>query len=414
MFFRTLRTGLALASMLGAAPAWARPDETRGFPLGEKSRIHTSLDMGVGYDSNPGSVAANATVDDWKAHFLPAVSLTVPGSNVSLDGRAQLSVEQYFGTNPGKAADTFFGGSLQLSFKAGSAESPVAFELTESLVRTPNFVGAADGGLGAVGAEEIGLTQWYNRGEAKVVLRPGGGALEFRLGYGNELRLFDQAAEAQKHLALLEAKLRFLPKTAAVFNANFGFYSEIGDDGSNAFRGNPYNISVGLLGQITTAISAVAKIGFGDTLAYAAGQDFFGTANDTNIRSVIANLRVQYTFGNGSNVAVGYDRTMRNAIAVGGGYASDAPYAKLEVLVGDRFTFGALGRLEFRTFGGTSDVTGTVVSTDLRADYWFFDFLRGGVAYQLLVTDGEGVFAGNEPPPEAVRHQVLLTTGLYY
>lgn len=415
MNVRTLISGLGIASALVAGPALARPDETRGFPLGEKSRIHTALDMGVGYDSNPVSAPSAAVVDDWKAHFLPSVSVDVPGSSVSLTGRAQLTIEQFFGTNSGKAADTYFGGQLALSFSAGSDESVVGLEVRESLIRTPTFVGAADGGIGALGAEQIGLVQWYNRGEANIVLRPGGGALEFRLGYGNELRLFDSSSEAQKHMAKLQAKLRFLPKTAAVFDADFGFYSELsGGNTGDVYRGNPFNISVGLLGQLTTAISVIARIGFGDTLSYQQNQDFFGTANEGSIRSLIANARVQYTFGNGSSVALGYDRTVRNAIAVGGGFVSDSPYAKIEILVGDRFTFSTVGRLEFRTFGGTNDVTGQVYSADVRADYWFFDFLRGGAAYQVLATDGAGTFGGNTPVPVAARHQILLTTGLYY
>ena len=66
-----------------------------------------------------------------------------------------------------------------------------------------------------------------------------------------------------------------------MFRADFGFYSEVGARAEDPiYRGNPYNISIGLLGQVTTAISAIARVGFGDTLAYAAGQDFFGTTND--------------------------------------------------------------------------------------------------------------------------------------
>jgi hypothetical protein len=427
MNLRTLCSGLLVGTFGVSSPAWARPDETRGFPLGEKSRIHTSLDLGVGYDSNPDSRDAASTVDDWKAHFLPALEIDVPGTSISFNSRAQLTVQQTFGTNAGGPAQTLFGGSLSLGLTAGGSDSVVGFEVQESLIRTPTFAGQVD--VGSIGADEASLVQWYNRGDANLVLRPGGGALEFRLGYGNELRIFDLSSEAQKHQAQFEAKLRFLPKTAVVFRADFGFYSEVGytepgqaSSDDPVYRGNPYNISIGLLGQVTTAISAIARVGFGDTLAYAADEDFFGASNEGSIRSVIANLRLQYTFGNGSNFALGYDRAMKNAIAVGGGYASDAPYAKVEILVGDRFTFGALGRLDFRTFGGTSDATSTVISADVRADYWFFDFLRGGVAYQLLSTSGEGNVPGSgvgsvpvlAPLREAVRHQILLTTGLYY
>lgn len=409
MKFQKIPYSFALLSVCAASPAFARPEATGGFPLGEKSRVHTMLDLGLGYDSNPGALPSGVSLDDWKAQILPAIAVSVPGSNVTLDARAQLAIETYFGTAAGGQSDAFVGGNLSIGFTAGGDDSVVGFELVESLLRTPNFVQVEQDGLGTVGADEISFLQWYNRGEANVVLRPGGGALEFRLGYGNELRLFDELAQSQRHVALLEAKLRFLPKTAVAFNADLGFYSD-----TAGFRSNPYNLSVALLGQITEGLAVVARLGYGDTLSYLEGESFFGATADTSIRSIIVSLRAEYTFSNGTSLTAGYERQMKQAIGVGFGYASDSPYIKAEILVGDRFSLATLGRMEIRTFAGPGDAGSRVFIADARADYWFFDFLRGGLAYQLLHTDSELAPLGGAALPAATRHQVLLTTGLYY
>jgi len=409
MMFSKIQYSLALLSLCAASPAFARPEATGGFPLGEKSRVHTMLDLGVGYDSNRASNGAGTRIDDWRAQFLPAISVNVPGSSITLDALAQLSIQTYFGTNALLASDAFVGGNVNISFTAGGGDSVVGFELTEGLFRTPSFLSVDQEGIGTIGVEEISFLQWYNRTEANMVLRPGGGALEFRIGYGNELRLFDELAEAQKHQALFEAKLRFLPKTAITFNADLGFYSEDKD-----YKANPYNLTVGLLGQVTQGLTTVVKVGYGDTLTYLRGESFFGATSPNNIRSVIVTLRLEYTFDSGTSLTAGYDRVMRQAIGVGTGYAVDAPYLKAQVEIGERFTLAALGRIEFRTFAGPADRSSKVYIADLRADYWFFDFLRGGVAYQMLSQDSDAGVVIGAPLPEATRHQVLLTMGLYY
>jgi hypothetical protein len=364
------------------------------------------IDLGLGYDSNPGQGVVG--VDDWKAQFLPAISVTVPGSSITLDARAQLSIETYFGTAAGASSDAFVGGNINVAFSAGSSDSVVGFELAEALIRTPTFISFEQEGLGAVGADEVAFLQWYNRGDANVVLRPGGGALEFRIGYGNELRLFDSSSESQKHMANVEAKLRFLPKTAVAFNADLGFYSDTAD-----FKANPYNLSLALLGQITEGLTVIARLGYGDTLAYLQGEAFFGATSPSNIRSVITNLRLEYTFASGTSLSAGYDRSVRQAIGSGNGYASDSPYLRAEVQIGDRFTLAALGRVEFRTFAAIAP-TSRVYVADARVDYWFFEFLRGGLAYMMIVNEADVGGAVGLQLPDGARHQVLLTTGLYY
>jgi len=171
---------------------------------------------------------------------------------------------------------------------------------------------------------------------------------------------------------------------------------------------------VALLGQITQGLTTVVRLGYGDTLTYLKGESFFGKTSDSSLRSVIVDLRLEYTFAGGSALTAGYDRQMKQAIAVGTAYASDSPYLKAEIAIGDRFSLSAFGRAEFRTFAGPATASSRVFSVDVRADYWFFDFLRGGVAYQVYSTDSDLALLRGAPLPGSTRHQVLLTTGLYY
>src|SRR5688572_12033535 len=103
------RVILPALAVLSAAfhPASARAQTTGvGFPIGEKSRIHTHLDLGVGFDSNPERVdaAVEGSFSDWKALIRPGLMIEAPGSAFNFDMRAQLSINQYFGTGDNAAS----------------------------------------------------------------------------------------------------------------------------------------------------------------------------------------------------------------------------------------------------------------------------------------------------------------------
>src|SRR5688572_3794271 len=96
------RTLLSAAAVVAAAlvPLSAHAQSQGvGFPIREKSRIHTNLDLGVGFDSNPDPFdsATDDDVSDWKALIRPGILINVPGSSLQFDLRSQLSINQYFG-----------------------------------------------------------------------------------------------------------------------------------------------------------------------------------------------------------------------------------------------------------------------------------------------------------------------------
>lgn len=403
---------LALAAFVlpTAALAQTSVSSGRGFPIGEKSRIHTKLDLSTGFDTNPerrSSTGPAAATTEFKLRIRPALEISVPGQSAAFNLHGGVLIEHYFDN----AISTLFGGDVGADLRLGSDESVVGLELKDTISRTPTFFDD----LGSVGSGEIAFPQWYNRGKVAAVLRPGGGALEFRLGYGNEMRLFDDEdnlPDSQRHAAEFEAKLRFLPKTAAVFAADMSFFSTDLDATTN--RATPYNVSIGIQGQITARLSTLLRVGFGDTLSWT--DDFFGTLDDqANKRTVIASANLTYAFMPLSSFSIGYDRVVKPVILLDT-YTGDSVSGRLTLGIGDRLSFGALGQYEHRSYSaGGADVPADLVLADARVEYWFFEFLRGGLVYQLITqfTD-DSTAASGAGVVDYTRHQGLVMVGFYY
>lgn len=391
---------LAVLAIAFPASAFAQATVGTGFPIGEKSRIHTNLDLAAGYDSNfqrlPEGQDGGDT-SDVKMQIRPGLEVEVPGTSVALSLRTKLFIEHFF-----DASDTKFGGDVGADLRLGSEQSTIGFELKDTLARTPTFF--AD--LGAVGADEIRFQQWQNRGSARFVLRPGGGALEFRLGYGNELHIYDNLPNSQRHAAEFEAKLKFLPKTALIFAADMSFFDATQERGLDTNPATPYNVAVGLQGQITSRFSTLLRVGFGDTLSWE--DEHFGTLSDSNIRTLIASANLTYAFMPGSSVSVGYDRAVRPVIVLDT-YTSDAVNARVILAVGERLAFGVYGMFENRSFGGGQGDS-RLLAGDARIEYWFFEFLKGGLVYQVIDQESDG----SAQLESFTRHQGLIVAGLHY
>ena len=117
-------TAITALSLILLAPqvAHAQLSATTGFPIGEKSRIHTNLEVGVGFDSNrdrfdnvgdpvQGDEAQDGQLSDWRAVIRPGLEIEVPGSTFQLKLRSMLTITQFFGTGT-IPSDTTFGGSV--------------------------------------------------------------------------------------------------------------------------------------------------------------------------------------------------------------------------------------------------------------------------------------------------------------
>jgi hypothetical protein len=394
-----LRLSGVVSLLLASTTAFA---SGKGFPIGEKSRVHTNLDLGVVFDTNPDRFTNE--VSDWRMTVRPGLAVNVPGEHIEFNLGGKVAVDYYFGT--GTQIDRgFVGGDVGLDFRAGSQKSVIGLEVSDHMTRTPSFFA----NVGTVGAAERRFRQWYNVGNANLVLRPGGGALEVRLGYSNRLSLYDDLPQSQRHGVAFETLWKFFPKTALVFNADLSFFSAENQAGAlDTLRSSPYNITLGLRGQLTQRLTAELAAGLGDSLTW--NTDFFSDLATTNQRTVIARVMLAYAIFDSSEIAAGYDRTIVPIIQLNS-YSVDSPYLRLKVGIGPRLNFQALGRYEFRNY--QTDRSAHLIIGDVRAEYWFFDFLNASLAYQLMFQDPSATTSA-AVLDDFSRHQVLFTVGFRY
>ncbi|MBI2377626.1 MAG: hypothetical protein HYV07_26730 [Deltaproteobacteria bacterium] len=371
---------------------------TKGIPFGEKSSLHAGLDLGAGFDSNPDRLTS--ATPDWKGTVRPRLSLSIPGEDIAVGLRGKVAIDHYFGIDRGTSTSQI-GGDLGASLRIG--KGPVSFDIKNGLTRTPTFFDEE----GTVAVDERRFKQWHNTGDALLKLAPGGGALELRLGYTLLLELYDDLPDAQQHGMHLSARLKFLPKTAAVFLSNLAFYSA---DDRLARRAAPYNVMVGLHGQLTSKISAIADIGFGDALVFDEG--YFTSLTDTNLRTIVAHLDLRYSISRGIFVSGGYRRTVRPVIDLDA-YVSDTLSLRFGLPLGDRFSFRAFGSYQFRNFA-VGEREAQVLTADVRVAYWFYNWLNGSIAYQLLTQTRDEGDPTSLILEEYQRHQVRLFLGFRY
>ena len=382
---------------------------TTGFPVGEKSRIHTNLDLAVAFDSNPRRFdddnipADGSQLQDWRGLIRPGLLIDVPGNSVKFNFGSHLTISQLFGVGP-NIGDTKFGADVTTKLQLGSDASIVSFKLANNLVRTPDYLDTP----GTVASDEFRLSEWYDEGTARLTLRPGGRALELDLGYQIHLRAFDDAtaiAKSQQHGGLFEARWKFLPKTALIFHADVSRFIPFGDNSSGSSPGTPFRVTIGATGQVTPRITAELTAGYEDTLA---------DQIDVTARGPIGNAILSYAFNEATSLTVGYRRRIHPVVVLQG-YSSDMPNVMVKVGVAGRLLFTLYGSYEFRTFSDVNESSAQVAVGDARVEYWFFEWLVASVNYRLMYQSAEQT----TPNPEYLlqnfsRHQVFFGTGLRY
>ncbi|MCB9655223.1 MAG: hypothetical protein H6729_13970 [Deltaproteobacteria bacterium] len=401
-------TFLAVAVLCGWSVVAEAQSETLGFPLGEKSRLHTKLDLGVAFDSNPSRLDKSdpGARGDWRGLIRPGLSVAVPGSEFSLELRSGLTINQFFGVNEG--AQTTFGASVGLGLRAGSERSRLAFSVNDSLVRTPMVLDE----VGTVAFDERRFKQWSNQGVAKISLRPGGGALEFNLGYTNGMSFYDNLPWSMSHGALIEARWRFLPKTVAFFTSNFSFFSSKREVANNTLKSTPYTAEVGLSSAITARMSATVQAGIGDALTWQDG--YFSSLADSNSRTMIGGVQLGYAFSQALRASVGYRRQVVPVILLNN-YIGDAVDLSGTIAPSMRLQFRLYAKYEHRGYGVGRNVH--ALTGDARVDYWFFDFLSGGLGYRLLLQRPSNPSASAQAGyflESFARQQVFMNVGLRY
>lgn len=402
--------GLASLLMVTATSASAQHyGATTGFPIGEKSRVHTNLDLSVAYDSNPrrfdndNTPADGTDLSDWRALIRPGLLIDVPGNSVKFNLVSHLSISQLLGTGPNNR-DTAFGTDIGVGLQLGSDTSIVSFRIDNQLVRTPDYIDTP----GSIAADEFRAAEWNDRGTARLTLRPGGRALEFDLGYMFMYSNYDDdsgLSAYHRHGGLFEARWKFLPKTAFVFHADVSRFIPFDEVGGTTVPGTPFRLTVGAVGQVTTRLTAELTAGYEDTLA---------DDSEFTKRGPIGNAILTYAFNQATSLTLGYRRRIQPVVLLNG-YSSDLPFAQFSMGIAGRVIFKLYGHYEFRSYSDEFDSKVRIAVGDARVEYWFFEWLMGAVNYRMIYQEPTGTLTDpNLLLQDFTRHQVFFLAGFRY
>jgi hypothetical protein len=179
---------------------------------------------------------------------------------------------------------------------------------------------------------------------AELQWAPGAGLLDWSLGYGFYGTFFESSSFGElnnfRNDILTRGRWRFLPRTALMYDASFGFitYPNAQDASPNKADSHPLRARIGLNGLVTPSFGVLALIGWGASF-YADDQDF---------DSVLAQAEVKWYLTPTAETDPAKVSSLQSAISVGfirdfedsfiGTYVErDQGYARFNYLFGGVF-----------------------------------------------------------------------------
>ncbi len=381
--------GLLAMALLWPALVWAQTPGGNGIKVGE-GRLHpsfeleTRLDSAAGYFPPPGNldpaVVSDTLSGELLLHFRPGARLELPASSkVDVNLTGYLDYVHYTGLlteNSGVASRLEGLGDLSVRFSEGA---PVEVEVGDHFERSDRTRNAALG---------VGVLSLFNEVRLAVPLRPGGGALEITpkatwaveffqpLGALSPVGCIESTCDPSvvrqfdySNLSTaVQARWRFLPKTALVVDGRFDMRTYFQGSSPNALL---LHTTAGLAGLISPKLSVTAKLGW--------AQDFGAVGRGT----LLAQLEGSYLLSTTMSVKAGYTRSME-PVAAYGLFRDDRGYVEGQALLGGRLTVRGLAAFDYLSFQDASNPRrDTTFRLDVGPQYQFQQWLVGGVGYML-------------------------------
>jgi hypothetical protein len=211
--------------------------------------------------------------------------------------------------------------------------------------------GNIHGGVGRVirPTPAAGTNETFNRimpsAGAALIWRPGSGLLDWQLGYEFTGQFFeDSSFNGLNNLTnevVTQGRWRFLPRTALIYDASFGFVTYPSPAGTNPKPdSHPLRTRLGVNGLITPSFGALAMMGW--------GASFYSGQANPDFDSLLAQAEVKWYFtpppgadplrasAVQSNLAVGFIRDYEDAF-IGTYLERDRGYARFSYLFGGEF-----------------------------------------------------------------------------
>ena len=380
-------------------------DKTRAEGIGIKTgdlELHPGIAGEIGYDSN-WFLRSNKT----GANIINGAPATSPDGAGMLRITPSLSLGTITGARrEGDAAAE----PPKVIFRAGLSATYREFFGDEQIRKQRNVSGGADLRLdilpqrpwgGAIFANYGRIIQptvignpdlSFNRDDvgagAEVIATPGGGTLDWRLGYQFRATIFEDTEGSGfnnvTHEANTRGRWKFRPRTALLYDATLRFIN-YSDQNNGLQNSTPVRARIGMSGLITPRFSLLAMVGY--------GASFYQTVRPTvqQFDSVIGQVEAKlFLTGNPgadqpgsvslalSSLAVGYSRDFQNSY-LGNFYTSDRGYAKLSYFFAGRALIaleGGVGAIEYPTLFYPDGTFRNSSFTDIRADATLFGEYR--------------------------------------
>jgi hypothetical protein len=397
-----------------------------GFALSEdrRSRLHLGVDAGAGLDTNPFSVplAENEFAGDLIARVRPRARIDYPGSTLAFQGLAFVD----YGVLPGIINERTRQLLLYQSLVSGDLElnrgGALRFAVGDS------FSWNSDPGNASLG---VLFNRINNQLRAGAGFKPGGGALDFRLGYSFDFTKFLDVQggsgliaagvlDSMLHTVQMRADYKFLPRTGlfGVVRAGWSSYpfSQVNP------QSFPVTALVGVQGQILAKLAGLASIGYSNPLVYdtppGGGQPTIVTAG---LLGVVGQAEVQWQPSPLTRLGGGFQRTFAPAPLyqyVG----NNRMYASVNQLLAGRFQLVINSGYSILEFGEEqlNITTARVGRLDghldfiARLSYYFTDWFSVGIVDNLdwRLTNANDIDRGTSFA--YIRNQTLVLASLSY
>lgn len=358
----TLKTAWVLSALIASflmpfvaqaqVQPWLADRRQRGIGIRVGDlELHPGVSGEVGFDSNYTQASGEVTsarytinepiVPSLRLRVTPSLSVSTLGAvrnpqngapalppKFVFGGDLALRLNQLFalGTEfgPGSSTRTYFDGDL--SFQADILpKRPWSLGLNGLVSRVaqptndPSIPGAA-------------LSRTAFGGGADLRWRPGGGTLEWSLGYDGTYMVFDDpqlALDYVDHGPNLKGRWTFFPQTALLYDGRVGFVSYVSPDNQRLIDSTPMSSTLGFNGLITPRIAFLVQGGWKSIFFERPGVDDFdnwvGRAEGTWF---IASEQSDAGARGFSSLKLGYQRDVANS-GIANYYVVDRLYADL-------------------------------------------------------------------------------------
>ena len=229
------------------------------------------------------------------------------------------------------------------------------------------------------GLESFGSEGTFNRlmpqAGAELIWAPGSGMLDWRLGYEFTGTFFEDGnlsgVNNFRNDIITRGRWRFLPRTALMYDARFGFitYPDGASSSVNKTDSHPLRTRLGINGLVTPSFGVLGLVGWGSS---------FYTDDPQDFDSLLAQAELRWYFtpattddpgkvaATNSSIAVGFIRDFEDAY-IGTYLERDQGYVRFNYLFGGTFLLvikGAAGAVvypdqdapDFGNGGGWTDI----------------------------------------------------------